>query len=100
MCAEFEVRAIGARGAKGGNGIGNGTSGTTKAAWHGRDDHGVDVEALMKGGVACKGHKLEGGDGSKRLAPRGRRAAFGSLIVCEARMKFDWARGVSGRIYF
>jgi hypothetical protein len=35
----------------------------------------------MKGGVvACKGHKLEGGDGSKRLAPRGRRAAFGSLI--------------------
>jgi hypothetical protein len=45
----------------------------------GRDDHGVDVEALMKGGVAaCKGRELE--DGSKRLAPCGRRAAFGSLI--------------------
>jgi hypothetical protein len=51
MCAEFEVRAIGARGAKGGNGVRDGASGTIKAAMHGRDDLGVDVEALMKGGV-------------------------------------------------
>jgi hypothetical protein len=53
MCAEFEVRAIGdgERGAKGGNRIGDGASGTKKAAGNGRDDHGVDVEALMKGGV-------------------------------------------------
>jgi hypothetical protein len=29
----------------------------------GRDDHGVDVEALMKGGAAvCKGRELEDGD--------------------------------------
>jgi hypothetical protein len=38
-------------GAKGGNGIRDGASGTTK---HGHDDRGIDVEALL-----CKGRKLE-----------------------------------------
>jgi hypothetical protein len=42
----------------------------TKAVGHCRDDHGIDVEALMKGGVtACKGRELEDGDeegGSKK----------------------------------
>jgi hypothetical protein len=66
MCSEFEVRAIGAQGAKDGNGIGDGASETTKAAGNGRDDHSVEVEALMKGGVAaCRAR--EGGD--ERLEP-------------------------------
>jgi hypothetical protein len=51
------------RGAKGGNGIGDGVNGTVKAARCSRDEHGVDVEVLMKGGAvaACKEREWEGG---------------------------------------
>jgi hypothetical protein len=41
--------SIGVRGAKGGNGIGDGVNGTVKAARCGRDEHGVDVEVLTEG---------------------------------------------------
>jgi hypothetical protein len=75
-CAEFEVRANGVRAAKREDASGGRSTAVTITASTLRRDEG----RRARGVNWCVNWKAEMRDPSKRLAPRGGRAAFGSVI--------------------